>query len=104
MKCLAGVNHSTVQGWVFTHSPLESSGSDQDREGTCLSLQSQEQPGNCWYNPDLFALSQHRDSCPAPGCSIGRGSRLVRLPNTVIKVWKGLENGSKSEVRNCNIP
>lgn len=34
-----GWNPSTVQRWVFTQSPLESSGSDQDREGTCLSLQ-----------------------------------------------------------------
>lgn len=97
-------NCSTVQRWVFTQSPLGSSGSDQDREGTCWSLQAQEQPGSCWYNPDLLALSQHRGSCPAPECSTGRRSRLVRLLSTVIKVWKGLENRSKVEVRNCNIP
>lgn len=36
--------------------------------------------------------------CSAPG------SRLVRLPSTVIKVWKGLKNRSKGEARNCDIP
>lgn len=86
-----GWNYSRVQRWVFTQSPLESSGSDQDREGTCWSLQAQEQPGTTltsWLCP-------RPDSCPAPGCSTGRLSRLVRLPSTVIKVWKSLENGSK---------
>lgn len=48
--------------------------------------------GSCWYNPDLFALSQHRDSCPAPGCSTGRlGLGLSGFQAQSLKcgkVWK----------------
>lgn len=43
----------------------------------------------------LDTLAQHRDSCPVPGCSMRRESRLARLPNVIVKVWKGWEIGQR---------